>query len=326
MAFVGQFVPVWQTSGPSQACPLHRGVVRTRAVMQNSAQNAAQDSSQNDTPQTQPIIPPVPSLVDDKAAGDKSSPFSKLEVPSGKIRARRQVRGGGRKLVGNIRTQGARFVKLPPNPPGLRVVSGTAKGRLVSSPSVYLRPMMGKVREALFSMLFSFGAMRSDATVLDLFSGTGSIAIEALSRGMASAVLVDYAKECTEAARENLAHCGFGERGQAVCARVEEFMADGASFNGGKHYDLITITPPYEEVDYNMLMQKLVESNCVGEGTFVVVEYPVELKTFPATIGHRLLGVRNRKYGRTMLAVYACQPDVNIDLRPDEFMLKRRKR
>lgn len=249
-----------------------------------------------------------------------------ISLPNTKVYAPRQIRGGGRLRIGHVRKQGKRYVKLPPNPPGLRVSAGTAKGRPIRSPNVYLRPMMAKVREALFSILDSCDAIRSDGCVLDLFCGSGSVGIEGLSRGMGSAVFVDFASECIETTDGNLANCGFASRGRTVCSRVEDFIPNGHAFNNGRHYDLITITPPYEEVNYEELMTLLIQSNCIGEGTFVVVEYPLELKTLPPTIGYRLIGVRNRRYGRTVLAMYACQPDVSLDLRPEEFTpLKRHK-
>lgn len=250
---------------------------------------------------------------------NKDKSFPNHEVPHGKVRAPRPIRGGGRRRIGDVRTQGVRYVKLPPNPPGLRVASGTAKGRLVKSPSVYLRPMMTKVREALFSMLDTFGIVRNDARVLDLFCGSGSVGIEALSRGMGSATFVDFAPECVQTTIANLARCGFESRGHVICSRVEEFLLDESRSNKDATFDLITITPPYEEVDYSQLMKWVIDSPFVGEGTYVVVEYPVELKTMPPTIAHRLCGIRNRRYGRTMLAVYACQPDVEVVPRPDEF-------
>jgi 16S rRNA (guanine966-N2)-methyltransferase len=184
---------------------------------------------------------------------------------------------------------------------------------------VHLRPMMSKVREALFSMLYMMDATPPDGVALDLFAGSGSVGIEALSRGMKAAVFVDAAADCVETIRENVEHCGFGDVGTAVCARVEAFLPVATSYNGGNPYGLITITPPYEEVDYGELMTAVAASDAVGEGTFVVVEYPVELKTMPPAIGGRLVGLRNRRYGRTVLAVYACQPHLDLDPKPEEF-------
>jgi len=179
---------------------------------------------------------------------------------------------------------------------------------------------MGKVREALFSMLDMFDVLRLDGSALDLFAGSGSVGIEALSRGMKNAVFVDAALDCTDTIVQNLERCKFADRGQAVNARVENFLAGGIRYNNNSHYDLITLTPPYEEVDYAQLMTAVATSDCVGEGTFVVVEYPVELKTLPPSIAQRLVGIRNRRYGRTVLALYACQPDITIESRPDEFI------
>lgn len=244
------------------------------------------------------------------------------ELRLGKVRAPRQKRGGTRVGRGRVRVQGKgyRTRDYAPPPPGLRVAAGSARGRKLASPQVHLRPMMGKVREALYSMLYMMDAIPEDGVVLDLYSGSGSVGIEALSRGMKGAVFVDAAADCVETIRENLDTCGFGSAGTAVCAKVEPFLETGASFNNSRHYDLITVTPPYEEVDYGELMSAIASSDCVGEGTFVVVEYPVELRTLPPAIGGRLVGLRNRRYGRTVLAVYACQPHIDLDPRPDEFI------
>lgn len=120
-------------------------------------------------------------------------------------------------------------------------------------------------------MLGGFGALRSDGCVLDLFCGSGSVGIEALSRGMQSAVFVDYAPKCVETTAENLENCGFQSQGNAVCSSVDYILSNAQIYNNGEKFDLITITPPYEEVDYAVIMTKLVESGCVGEGSFVVV-------------------------------------------------------
>lgn len=246
----------------------------------------------------------------------------------GKVRAPRPKRGGGRLTRGKVRIQGKyyRLPAPPPQAPGLRITSGTVRGRRIKSPNVHLRPMMGKVREALFSMLETFEILRGDGVTLDLFAGSGSIGIESMSRGMGRAVFVDCATECADTVEENLLNCGLEERGQAVCGRVEDFLEDGVKYNNNRHYDLITLTPPYEEVDYGELITAVAKSDCVGEGTFMVVEYPVELRTMPPVVGQRLIGIRNRRYGRTVLALYACQPDIDIDRRAEEFVDVKRKR
>lgn len=179
---------------------------------------------------------------------------------------------------------------------------------------------MGKVREALFSMLYQFNAIRTDGAALDLFAGLGSVGLEALSRGFNNAVFVDSSPDCASAIQKNVANCGMEGRARVVCQRVEEFLPQACAANGGKPFQLITITPPYEEVEYSELLTAVARSDAVGEGTFVVVEYPVELRALPHAVEYRLIGVRNRRYGRTVIAIYACQPSTDIELRPEEFV------
>ena len=90
---------------------------------------------------------------------------------------------GGSKLK-SISEQGQLKEENIFNPNRLRIIAGTAKGKKIQSPDVYLRPMMAKVREAVFSSLEFMGLFDSNTTrVLDIFSGSGSIGLEALSRG-----------------------------------------------------------------------------------------------------------------------------------------------
>lgn len=207
--------------------------------------------------------------------------------------------------------------------------------------------MMGKVREALFSMLTEWDALDGGrGSALDLFAGSGAVGCEALSRGAAAAVFVDASPECVATIEANAASVGFADRSTAVCARVEEVLASPARFglmspaaeaaarpgggvDGGGDpaprvgvFGFVSVTPPYEEVDYGVLLGQLVDSPLVGEGTFVGVEYPVELGTLPPVIsgsGGRLVGVRNRRYGRTLMALYVWGGGEGDGARPDEF-------
>lgn len=94
----------------------------------------------------------------------------------------------------------------------LKVLGGTHKGRLISSPDVYLRPMMGKVKEALFSQLRSF-SLYSEAfgpvRHLDCFAGSGSVGLESLSRSLKATdggftTFLDFADDCVETINRNL--------------------------------------------------------------------------------------------------------------------------
>jgi 16S rRNA (guanine966-N2)-methyltransferase len=118
----------------------------------------------------------------------------------------------------------------------MRVIAGEAKGRrLKSPPGTDTRPLTGRVKEALFS---SLGSAVVDAGILDLYAGTGSIGLEALSRGAASCVFVERDPAATAALRANIDAVGLG--GTAVSRSVDQFLE-----TPGGPYDLVFVDPPY---------------------------------------------------------------------------------
>ena len=199
----------------------------------------------------------------------------------------------------------------------LTITGGSARGRRLVTPAVYMRPMMSRVREALFSMLYPTGVLRDSAHHLDLFAGSGAVGLESLSRGMGAATFVDFSNVCCEAIRSNAETIGVGERARVVEAKVDSFLADPARYGADRPFDLVAITPPYEEVVYADLVTQLAASDAIGEDTLVVIEYPVELGCFPPTLADGLLvGLRNRRYGRTVIALYVYRPSGKIDVSP----------
>jgi 16S rRNA (guanine966-N2)-methyltransferase len=125
----------------------------------------------------------------------------------------------------------------------LRVIAGSARGRRLAVPPGFdIRPTKERVREAVFSALDARGVL-VDATVLDLYAGTGALAIEALSRGAASAVLVDRDATATATIEQNLATTGFDR-----VARVERRAVEAALAREPLEapFDLVCCDPPYE--------------------------------------------------------------------------------
>jgi 16S rRNA (guanine966-N2)-methyltransferase len=120
----------------------------------------------------------------------------------------------------------------------MRVVAGSLKGRPLHSPRGRdTRPTQDRVREALFSVL---GPV-DDARVLDLFAGSGALAIEALSRGAASATLVDSSRQAIAAIRRNLDELQVGAEVRHQTA--EAFLARARREH--RQYDLVFVDPPY---------------------------------------------------------------------------------
>ncbi|EGB09178.1 hypothetical protein AURANDRAFT_58958 [Aureococcus anophagefferens] len=183
---------------------------------------------------------------------------------------------------------------------------------------------MGKVREALFSTLVSLGVFAAPRRVraLDTFCGSGSVGVEALSRGAAAATFVDLSRDACDVALRNARACAFDDV-EAICATAEDALATPALHGGDRRFDLVTLTPPYEEVSYADLADRVAESPLLNDDCVVVFEYPVELGSLPPKLGSRdqLVGLRNRRYGRTVLGFYAYKPTgkVPLDPRPAEF-------
>ncbi|KAG7363193.1 N6-adenine-specific DNA methylase [Nitzschia inconspicua] len=254
------------------------------------------------------------------------------------VPAATQAKGSGGSANPRLRPQGkARDAGLN-NPSMLKILGGKARGRRLDSPQVYLRPMMGKVREALYSTLQSFELYDYPLRHLDLFAGSGSVGLESLSRGASHCTFCDLSQDCCNAIQRNIQWCQFNENDdengavttKVVCGDVLMLLREPTSVGlpvDEKPYQVITICPPYEEVVYADLMDAVAGSSLVQDDTIVVLEYPVELwGDLPHVYAGKattMVGIRNRKYGRTVIAMYICNPTGKIEnatSRPEEFI------
>jgi 16S rRNA G966 N2-methylase RsmD len=112
------------------------------------------------------------------------------------------------------------------------------------------------------------------------------------------------------------------QRVSSVCARAEDVLTRPADFGLTEPYQLVSVTPPYQEVVYKELIDAVCTSPLVVADTLVCIEYPVEVGSLPYILGgDKLFGVRNRKYGRTVLALYVYRPSKQISMKPEEFLL-----
>lgn len=134
----------------------------------------------------------------------------------------------------------------------MRVISGAARGRrLVAPVGTTTRPTPDRVREATFNALGSLGLV-VDATVLDLFAGSGAMGIEALSRGAARGTFVDDDPAARRAIDTNLETCGFRVAADVVGVSAERFLAGTQA-----HWDLAFVDPPYQYDGWPELLLEL---------------------------------------------------------------------
>jgi len=175
--------------------------------------------------------------------------------------------------------------------PTMRVVGGTARGRrLVAPPGDGTRPTSDRVREAVFNSLWSRGAVE-DASVVDLFAGSGALGIEALSRGAAHATFVDDDALARKAIGENLRATGLAERADVVADRAERFLQRRA----GRPFDLAFCDPPYAYDGWEGLLAAL-------PADLVVIETGAEL-----ALPDGWEAVRSTRYGRTWVTFGASR-------------------
>ncbi len=180
----------------------------------------------------------------------------------------------------------------------LRVIAGSSRGRRLAVPvGDHVRPTKDMVREAMFSALDARGAV-VDATVLDLFAGSGALAIEALSRGAARAVFVERDRSALQAIRDNLATLEFAGVSRVIGSEVERFLSNGAPPEAP--FDLVVLDPPYSATDDEILrfLETVTEGGWVADGAIVTVERPVR-----HPIGGRFEGRKSfeRAFGDTLL-------------------------
>lgn len=145
----------------------------------------------------------------------------------------------------------------------MRVITGKAKGRKLRAPdSERTRPATDRVREAVFSAV---GPWVEEANVLDLYAGSGSYGLEALSRGAASVTFVERGRDAIEALRHNIEAVGLG--GTIVATTVESFLATP----GDRQYHLVFLDPPWglstDVVDRELAA---IDDILVAEGEVVV--------------------------------------------------------
>jgi len=177
---------------------------------------------------------------------------------------------------------------------GLKIVGGAAKGRKLRGPKTdQIRPATSRVRKSIFDILGDL----SGRHILDLFAGTGSMGLEALSRGAESVSFVDSGQAAISLLFKNLEAIGFRERSRVLkknaSAAVELLSKKGLRF------DIIFLDPPYDRGLVDATLRKINRFPLLADDGLIVCEHsPRELPTF-------LDGLQKedfRKYGQTLVS------------------------
>ena len=177
----------------------------------------------------------------------------------------------------------------------MRVITGKARGIQLKTPDgMQTRPTTDRVKEALFSIIhFDIPG----AKVLDLFSGTGQLGIEALSRGADSAVFVDAREDACKIIRENLKRTKLETQGRVVRSDYLEYLRCSR-----EKFDIILLDPPYAEVFLENALNCIAEIDILQSGGIIVTERPLGKELLCEFEG--LTRSKDYKYGNTLLTLY----------------------
>ena len=180
----------------------------------------------------------------------------------------------------------------------MHIIGGKLKGAKLKLPGVRAtRPSNNKIREAIFDIL---GGRVLDALCLDLFSGTGALGIEALSRGAKEVIFVERDKRNKKVILENLKTLGLADGGKVIGMDAERALKR-LSKEGFK-FDLIFADPPYLKGLAEKCLRNLAGCDILFSCALVVIEHHKK-EELPEQL-NRLVLHRRKKYGDTLLSVY----------------------
>lgn len=178
----------------------------------------------------------------------------------------------------------------------MRITGGIAKGQQLKVPrNRSVRPTTDRVREAIFSVLFSLPGNRSRG--LDLFAGSGALGIEALSRNATWVDFVDHEPECCAVIKENLLRTGFLQKAHVYCCSVSKAL----SFLNGK-YDIVFLDPPYADRSIDRIIEQIAGSKIMDEGSLLVISHASRHPLQQRYDGLSVL--KEKRYGDTCISIF----------------------
>ena len=179
---------------------------------------------------------------------------------------------------------------------GLRIIGGEFKGRkLYTIPGTLTRPTADRLRESIFNIL---SCLVKDAVVLDLFSGTGALGIEALSRGANSAVFIDNSKAALSIVERNIQSCAVDNLSQIITWNIVKNLNCIKSVDS--KFNLVFMDPPYNKGMIKSALINLHDSGSIAKAACIIVEH-TSFEPVPGACRQFEL-TDQRKYGKTLIS------------------------
>ena len=183
----------------------------------------------------------------------------------------------------------------------MRVIAGSARGVKLTAPAgLQTRPTADRVKEALFSIIASRREF-AGARILDICAGTGSLGIEALSRGAASCCFIEQDYRVLAVLEKNLSHAGLA--GKADCLVSDALKGLDRLSKQAKTFDIVFLDPPYSSSLYTQVPEALSSLSLLSNGGLLVAE--CSARTPLAERYDMLVRIDRRVYGDTALEFFA---------------------
>lgn len=179
----------------------------------------------------------------------------------------------------------------------MRIIAGDFKGRRLFTPKDNkIRPTTDKVKESIFSMIAPY---LEDAVVIDLFSGTGNLGLEAISRGAVRCYFGDKSRESMELTRQNITHCGQDANSVTILGDFEYVLRKIP-----EKADLIFLDPPYKRGLIHDCFRQITELSLLSEDGVIVAEHGADNILEDEIFGFRK--IKEKIYGTISISIYGA--------------------
>lgn len=181
----------------------------------------------------------------------------------------------------------------------MHIIAGERRGAQLFAPKgLDTRPTQAKVKESLFNIIQAYVP---ESDVLDLFSGSGNLALEALSRGASSAVMVDMDREANACIRRNVEKLRYGEKSFVYRCDWKQAVVQMK----GRTFDLVFLDPPYRMLELDECCAALADGGLLADGAMMVLEHRTGAFRCP---DDRFTLVKERAYGDTEIHFFVYEP------------------
>ena len=181
----------------------------------------------------------------------------------------------------------------------IKIIGGKFKKTNLEVPTDYVRPTSALKREAIFSILESYANKNSinlykNMAILDLYAGSGSVGLEAISRGISKGIFVEIKKEVIEILKKNCLKICKDNQFEIINQDVENIFKKKFNFP----ISIIFIDPPYQKVDLDKILNNIISSKIINKNTFIVIETN---KKNDLNIPKYFKIVKKKSYGKTSI-------------------------